>query len=45
MNAKQLGALLNGIYKKLYERDPQITVEYLKEQIFPENQNITPEGK
>jgi len=42
-NPKLFGAFLNGIFKGIYEKDPDITVDFLKEHIFKDNQDVTVE--
>jgi hypothetical protein len=33
-NAKLFGGFVNGIHKKMFEKNTEITPEFLKEQIF-----------
>jgi hypothetical protein len=42
---KQFSAFLSGVSKKLFERNEEITLQYLKEQIFPNQDAITLEGR
>lgn len=38
---KEFLALLNGVYKREFEKDPQITLEFIKQEIFPSKTQIT----
>ncbi len=41
ISAKEFFALVNGIYKREFEKDQQITLEFLKQEIFPSKSQIT----
>lgn len=42
---KLVFAFVNGIYKGYYENDAEMTVSFLKEQIFPDEESLTIEGR
>jgi len=42
-NPKLFGAFLNGLFKGIYEKDQSITVEFLKEHVFGDAQDVTVE--
>jgi hypothetical protein len=41
---KLFSAFLSGLYKNLFEKDQEITLDFLKEQIFSENPEVTIES-
>ena len=43
-NTKVFAAFLNGVNKKLFEKDLLITNEFLKEQLFKSNEAVSTEG-
>ncbi len=42
--AKLFSAFLSGVYKSIFEKDAEITVTFLKEQLFS-NSSISIEGR
>jgi hypothetical protein len=43
-NPKLFAALLNGVLKKEFEKDKEITDEFLKQEIFKDASDVTLEG-
>lgn len=45
VDPKLLFAFINGVYKGHYEKDAEITLDFLKEQIFSDDDSVTIEGE
>lgn len=41
---KLFSGFLSGVSKRIFDRDNDITIEFLKEQLFPSYNDITLEG-